>query len=228
MINPLLIVGFAVLLGFSPKDNPNKKTVERIGVATHVVENSIVYREELSKSFKDQTITVNAIYKSGERVFGVKEISWDANGPKNYKYTNQQKGYSEGITKLSSTKYSVFTTSGDKKKESTLEIDGTVVFDEYLVAWTQNNLKAITAGEEPEIKIIVPRRLDYYSFIAKGKIEKSGDYAIEIVADNFILRQIVQPIKLRFNAKQELLSIKAMSYIHPVEEDLQPILVKYQ
>lgn len=228
MINPLLLIGFALLLGVSPKDNPSVKRVERVGIATNFEENAVVYKEELSKVFAGNKVTVQAVYKSDQTSFAKKEISWNVDGPLRYEYFNHLKGYSEGISKIGNNAYTVYSESDAKRKETTLEIDGTVVYDEYLVAWTQENLADIISGKEPSLKIIVPRRLDYYSFIAKGKKDQNGVYNIEIEADNFFLRQVIQPIKLRFSADKELLSIKAMSYIHPEENDLQPIIVNYQ
>ncbi len=81
-----------------------------------------------------------------------------------------------------------------------------IVADAGLVELIRDNWEYLLAGNKKELSIVVPSRLDYYSFYLKQKPSKNKEViTISFESNHWLIRQLVAPILLSFDSKNKQL-----------------------
>lgn len=210
----------------SPSDTGDRNAVIK------VLENGKVLCQETTRIKKDNGLTtIKTDYTFNQDVFASKVYSYQNNLEKaDYQLYNKATGHKESV----SFKDGIYVlnyqeSSNDKEKTAELKVKAPAVYDEGLVLFVQNNLSKLKAGEKLEMSIIVPERLDYFRFVASLVDQDDEQLYLEVVPDNFILRQVVKPVKLSFDKKSgRLVELTGLSKMSHKKIALTEVLISYK
>lgn len=169
---------------------------------------AFVYSENHSAYHKDDDHIYSRVSyrdKSGHE-FANKLITFAAAKTQpTYELRDSRDGYVEGIRRAGGkTIYYARRKTNSEMKTKAVQAPAPAVFDAGFDYFVREHFDEICAGKNRSFYFAVPIELDYYKFrLARKSISEVCHVYLEL--DNFVLRQIVKPIKLWYDVEKRRL-----------------------
>jgi hypothetical protein len=121
---------------------------------------------------------------------------------------------------------------GEKEQTKKLSEDiakgGIIVGCQGLHYYLRENFDSFLAKKEIPVKMLIPGKLDYYSFLMKYVGEKDGLVEINVEIDSFFLRMFAPSLTIKYDKKtKHLMSYEGLSNILDSGGDIQNVQIKY-
>ncbi|MES2629493.1 MAG: hypothetical protein V4616_11045 [Bacteroidota bacterium] len=203
------------------------KTSSYVGYGYDLKSNRPIYNEYHEEEWVDgKHVTTTTVYKNEKGVVMASRKLKFSQGSETpgYRLDVKKTGYYEGAEIIKSG-VRVYAFDEEAKKESSkmLEVPSPFVIDGGFNYFIKKRWESIVAGKTVSFYFVVPARLDYYHFRARkvSNLKEKGHNAMLVILepDNFVLRSIVQPIKVTYDlASKRILKYEGISNI-PGPED---------
>lgn len=214
--------------------NNDIKIKSYVGHAYDIASNKAIYDEYHEEQFVgEKHVSTTTIYKNvGGTILAKRKLNF-SNGFESpgYRLDVLKSGYYEGAN-VSANTVKVFHYDMEEKKEhsKTLTVPSPFVIDGGFNYFIKRKWNTVMEGKPVVFNFVVPARLDFYKFrIRKEKtFQDKGRNAVLIILepDNFIIRSIVDPIKITYDvASKRIIKYEGISNIPNKEKNFEAKLM---
>lgn len=217
----ILPIAFAALMCLCfTNDNDTKNSY--VGYGYDLKSNKVIYNEYHTELFKEgKHVSTSTVYKNDKGLVMASRSLNFAGGSEapTYRLDVKKTGYYEGAT-VTKGAVKVFNYDLEAKKEvsKTISVPAPYVIDGGFNYFVKRKWADVVAGKSVTFNFVVPARLDYYKFRVRktANVKEKGHNAMVVVLepDNFVLRSIVDPIKVTYDlATKRIIKYEGISNI---------------
>jgi hypothetical protein len=233
---PWLVAGFALLLGSRAGGEPPllPKTFSAIARDKH---GKVVYLEKHTLVYKNSEEIQSAftVYEreSGEILATLtSDFSLSISTPEHVAI-NRLNGDRYGVRRHGAG-LQMFKQDDSDEKERTKDLEEGFSGDSLAVAgqginyYVQQNLDKIAANKTTKLTLLIPGRLQYFSFRMEPVAQKDGILFLEFTASNFFIRLFVPKIEVQFDLKMgRMIRYEGVSNISDVDGKIRELIITY-
>lgn len=201
-------MAIAMLASIGAELSATEQVVKYRGDAYDLETGKFIYSENHSEYRKDGVHIYSRVsYRDASgKEFASKIITFQPNRQQpTYELRDMRDGYLEGIKREGGqTIYYARRKAEDPIKSKAIVTPAPAVFDAGFDYFVRDNFDKICSGKNAAFYFAVPIELDYFRF--RVAMKESGETCrMNLELDNFILRQLVKPIKLWYDTKERRL-----------------------
>jgi hypothetical protein len=128
----------------------------------------------------------------------------------------------------------MFRQDGDEKVEKTEDLaegfsgENLVVAGQGINYYVQKNLDQIAIAKPARLTLLIPGRLQYFTFKMEAVKQENGILFLEFTAANFFIRLFVPKIKVQFDLKERrMIRYEGVSNISDVDGKIRELVITY-
>lgn len=227
-----------LLIALAAEGSRSSASRRLISATAKSVDGRVVYveRHEISLSEKGRPLRARTEYirqNGGQRAELMTDLSQGLAAP-GYVFSDESDGSSHGV-EVRTDEFVVWKKSGKSpREEKILRKDifppgALVAAGQGLHFYLSENLQSIPREGFTRVKMLIPGRLDYYSFRLSVEKEDERSVSFKMEVDNMLLRLFVSSLRFRYaKSTGRLLSYSGLSNLPDEKGNLQSVEIEYE